>query len=196
MACLVIVKRPSTHLRPGPRCMRHESAKLPQGFAPAASLRARLDADHLEPSGGRLGQAPRRHRRRHRAARSPAPPRARPHVRPAQLAHPPPRRARCLRSMMASMTRRAPPPSATISAVGATVVSPENTTRSLRSERATTHPLERPPYGRFCAVHVWPDLKCPPWMNAPGTPWTRCGVAGRQSLCGGSWWPRAKLRIR
>ena len=151
MACLVIVKRPSTHLRPGPRCMRHESAKLPQGFAPAASLRARLDADHLEPSGGRLGQAPRRHRRRHRADRPPAAPRARPHVRPAQLAHAPPRRARHLRRVMTSMTRRAPPHSATISEVGAIVVSPETAPCALRRERATTHPLERP--------LLWPVLR-------------------------------------
>ena len=54
---------------------------------------------------------------------------------------------------MTSMTRRAPPHSATISEVGAIVVSPENATCSLRSERATTHPLECPP--------LWPGLRRP-----------------------------------
>src|SRR2546426_7923961 len=52
-----------------------------------------------------------------------------------------------------SMTRRAPGRSATISEVGAIGVSPENATCSLMSERATTHPLERPP--------VWPVLGRP-----------------------------------
>jgi len=109
--------------------------------------------NRVKPASANTCFAPRRYRRRHRPARPPAAPRARPHVRPAQLAHPPPRRARHLRSVMTSMTRRAPPHSATISEVGAIVVSPENATCSLRSERATTHPLERPP--------LWPVLRRP-----------------------------------
>src|SRR2546422_4392089 len=51
------------------------------------------------------------------------------------------------------MTRRASAQSRTISAGGAIVVSPENATCSLWSERATTHPLERPP--------LWPALRRP-----------------------------------
>ncbi len=41
-----------------------------------ASLRARLDPHHLQPSRRRLGKAPRRHRRRRSSARPHAPPRA------------------------------------------------------------------------------------------------------------------------
>ena len=108
---------------------------------------------HLEPPRRGLGQALRRHGRRDRAARSAAAPRARPHVRPAQLAHTAQRRARRLRSVISSMARRAPAQSGTISAVGAIVVSPENTTCSLRSERVTTLPPEGPP--------LWPGLRRP-----------------------------------
>ena len=52
--------------------------------------------------------------------------------------------------MITSMTRRASAQSRTISAGGAIVVSPENATCSLWSERATTHSLERSP--------LWPAL--------------------------------------
>jgi hypothetical protein len=55
--------------------------------------------------------------------------------------------------MMGSMTRRAPPRSATISAGGAPGVPLKNAACSLRTERATTHSLERPP--------LWPDLPRP-----------------------------------
>src|SRR5712691_668671 len=141
---------------PGPRRSRHEATAPHRGRGSPrdrdASLRARLDADHLEPSGGRLGQAPRRYRRRDRAARSAAPPRARPHVRPPQLAHTPSRRTQRLLNVTTSMTRRAPAQSATISEGVAIVVSPENAPCALTSERATTHPLERPP--------LWPVLSC------------------------------------
>src|SRR2546426_1643453 len=97
-----------------------------------------------------LFRSPRRHGRRDRAPRSAAASRARPHVRPAQLAHPAPRRARRLGRVITSMTRRASAQSRTISAGGAIVVSPENATCSLWSERATTHSLERSP--------LWPAL--------------------------------------
>jgi len=50
------------------------------------------------------------------------------------------------------MTQRAPAQSATISEGVAIVVSPENAPCALMRERATTHPLERPP--------LWPVLSC------------------------------------
>src|SRR5207253_468308 len=56
-------------------------------------LRARLDAAHVESARGGLGQAPRRHRGRHRDARPAPPPRARAHVWAPELAHPAPQRA-------------------------------------------------------------------------------------------------------
>src|SRR5439155_19122191 len=58
-----------------------------------AALRARLDAAHVESARGGLGQAPRRHRGRHRDARPAPPPRARAHVWAPELAHPAPQRA-------------------------------------------------------------------------------------------------------
>jgi hypothetical protein len=39
---------------------------------------------------------------------------------------------------------------------------PENVACSVVHGRATTHSLGRCPYGRFCPVHVWPVLRCPP----------------------------------
>src|SRR5439155_24240584 len=93
------------------------------------------------------------HRLCDRAAPSPASSPARPHLRPAQPAHPPPRPARRLRRLTRSMPRPAPPQSYTLSAGGAIVVSPENATCSLWSERATTPSLERPP--------LWPALRRP-----------------------------------
>ena len=54
---------------------------------------------------------------------------------------------------MNRMTQRAPAHRGTISGLGAIVWSPKNTTCSLTSERATTHPLERLP--------LWPVLSCP-----------------------------------
>jgi hypothetical protein len=86
------------------------------------------------------------------------------------------------------MTRRAPPRSATISPGGATRVSLENAACAPLSARATTLSLERPPYGRFCPVHVWPVLRCPPRevvdhrrrAHEPGI-----GLAGRWG-CGAS----------
>src|SRR5207245_2994998 len=142
---------------PCPRRSRHEAAPAHRGRGPPgdrdAPLRARLDPHHVEPPRRRLGQAPRRHGRRDRAPRPAAASRARPHVRPAQLAHPAPRRTRRLRRVIPSMTRRAPAQSRTISAGGAIVVSPENATCSLWSERATTHSLECPP--------LWPALRRP-----------------------------------
>ena len=77
---------PAHHRRP-----RHAQAAPHRGRGPAradhAPLRAGLHGPHLEPTGRRLGEAARRHRRRHGAARSPAPSRARAEVRPSQLAH-------------------------------------------------------------------------------------------------------------
>ena len=69
------------------------------GFAPAeewrlrtahdhAPLRAGLDDAHFQPAGRRVGQAARRHRRGHRAARPAPASRTRAQVRAAQLAHP------------------------------------------------------------------------------------------------------------
>src|SRR2546425_6648196 len=76
-------------------------------------------------------------------------------------------RTQRLLNVTTSMTRRASAQSATISEAVAIVVSPENAPCALTRERATTHPLERPSYGRFCAVHVWPVLKCPPRAQPP-----------------------------
>jgi len=95
--------------------------------------------NRVKPASANTCFAPRRYRRRHRPARPPAAPRARPHVRPAQLAHPPPRRARHLRSVMTSMTRRAPAHSATISAgVAISSYAPE-TPLALPSANALQH---------------------------------------------------------
>ena len=49
--------------------------------------------NHVEPARGRLGKAARRYRRRRGLPRPPASPRARAHLRPAELAHPPPGRS-------------------------------------------------------------------------------------------------------
>src|SRR5712692_5312552 len=151
------------HPAPDHRRSRDEAAAPHRGRRPPrdrhAPLRARRDAHHFEPARRGLGQAPRRYRRRDRAARSAAASRARPHVRPAELAHPAPGRARRLGSVTTAMTRRAPPHSATISEVGATGVSPENATCSLLSKRATTPLLELP--------LLWPVLPIGLTPNAP-----------------------------
>ena len=67
---------------------------------------------------------------RHRAARSPPPPRARPHVWPAELAHPASGRARGLRSVTISMTL------ARLRASGGTRALPSCSVRSLLASRA------------------------------------------------------------
>ena len=77
---------PAHHRQP-----RHAQAAPHRGRGPArthhAPLRAGLHDAHLEPAGRGLGQAARRHRRRHGAAGSPPPSRARAEVRAAELAH-------------------------------------------------------------------------------------------------------------
>ncbi|MYK88069.1 MAG: hypothetical protein F4018_06820 [Acidobacteria bacterium] len=79
-------RAPAHHRRP-----RHAQAASHRRRGPAradhAPLRAGLHDAHLQPSGRRVGQAPRRHRRRHRAARPAPASRTRAQVRAAKLAH-------------------------------------------------------------------------------------------------------------
>ena len=61
------------------------------------------------------------------------------------------------------MTRRARAHSATISEGGALSGYGENGACALITDRATNIPARASrSFGRFCAVHLWPDLKCPP----------------------------------
>ena len=63
---------------------------------------------------------------------------------------------------MMPMTRRALARSATISA-GAAIEYPLKTRLALPGTAALQHTrLGADAYGRFCPVHVWPVLKCPP----------------------------------
>jgi len=90
------------------------------------------------------GQAPRRHRGRHRDARPSAPPRPRAHLWAAQLAHAPPQRARRRRSVTTSMTQRALP-SERPDLDGGRYPSTPKTRLALSSRTALQHPrLERP----------------------------------------------------
>lgn len=82
VASLAAADRRGPRHAEAPRHRRRRSAR-----AHHAPLRARQHAADVEPSRRRLGQAPRRYRRRHRAPRSAPPPRPHPQVRAAQLAH-------------------------------------------------------------------------------------------------------------
>src|SRR2546426_5729193 len=82
---------PLHHRRPRhAQTAAHRGRRSPRGGH--APVRARVNRADVEPSGRRLGQAARRHRRGHRVARSAAPSRARPQVRTPQLAHQSPHR--------------------------------------------------------------------------------------------------------
>src|SRR3989442_60372 len=203
------ISRPSRSSHP--RRPRHAQAPGDRRGGPArdrhAALRAGVDAHHLEPSRRGLGQAARRHCRRHRPPRSTAPSRARAHVRPAQLAHPPPRRAGGLWSVMTSMTPRALARSATISEGVAIEVSPETRLALARADALQLTRLSVGPYGRFCPVHVWPVFRCPPrppaqrWTESRHAPDTRYyvlvnGMPHRGAGGRGASAPRLTLRPR
>ncbi len=53
--------------------------------------------------------------------------------------------------------------------------------RSCAATRSTLQPsrLECPPYGRFCPVHAWPVLRCPPRLEMAGMSYAvgRCRCA-------------------
>src|SRR2546425_5270518 len=136
-----------------------------------AALRARLDAAHVESARGGLGQAPRRHRGRHRDARPAPPPRARAHVWAPELAHPaPPRAERALTEQRwddASRFGAGRPRSPSRGYLD--IPSPRRRRHRhkglapSRSNAVEDSRLGRRYFtGRFCPVHNWPVFRCPP----------------------------------
>jgi hypothetical protein len=82
--------------------------------------------------------------------------------RPPQITHGPPRRAGALWRVMPSMTRRALARNATISAGAATPVLREARPALSGLAALQNTRLGADAHGRFCPVHVWPVLRCPP----------------------------------
>ena len=128
--------------------------QLPEGW------RAGVDPAHLEPARGGLGQAPRRHPGRHRDARPPAPPRARPHLWAAQLAHAPPHRAERVlihhRGDDASRSGSGRPRSSR----GHISVSPSSASRTPRGGLARSR-LNAVQHSRLGRLSHWPVLPRP-----------------------------------
>jgi hypothetical protein len=106
-----------------------------------------------------------------------APSRARAHLWPAQLAYASPQRSECLMSPMAAatvrMTHRALGPRTRAAERSHIRIPPSTSPRTAftrhlldhQQTRYTTLTLGRPLYGRFCPVHVWPVLRCPPRLR-------------------------------
>jgi hypothetical protein len=151
--------------------------------------------NHFKSPRGRLGEAPRRHRRRHRAAGSSPPPRARPELWPPELAHAAAERSQRVASRAAvKMTRRLWPQAprsrrgalswvssnrgqrdrwsrTSLAAAAPSANTALITQLALPAERATTHSaLSAHPLWPVCPVHLWPYLRCPPRPWVPQDP--------------------------
>ena len=156
-----------------------------------------VDADHVESPRRGLGQAPRRHRRRHGAARPSAPPCPRPHLRPQKLAHAAAGRRTPGMRREPVKPRAACGSGATLREGGAIWVSPQ--TDRERDDRGLLHRSANPVIDARLALSartryntsgrerplLWPVLPCPPMAGfevsteAPGDRRWASGDLGR-----------------